>query len=149
VQRATKPVIPPSRRAPRPTLVVSTALLCLLVQALGYAHLLLVRHATCLEHAEIVHSPSPEAGAGARAATAGPRPLHRRVEGTAPEDQGHGDEHCLALASRRREGATLVPTQLAGPALSAAGPSVAPPTTPSSFHPVPLLHLAPKSSPPV
>jgi len=129
-----------SRLNSRPS-VALTALLCLAAQVLGFAHLALVRHATCLEHAEIVHAPA------AKASHALPAAPHARVDGEPAEESGH-DDHCLVVASRRRESAALEDgLQISTITLTAATPlRRAPAETPAA--PVPLLALAPKGSPP-
>ena len=120
-----------------------TAVACLAGQGASFAHLVLVQHATCVEHDALVHS---DAG------SAGPRTLPRTsrpttsVEGR-PMEAGHEDDHCLAVSLRRREapattGAAVAPVPAATDAAAYAQPAVGGPTG------IPLLHLAPKSSPP-
>jgi hypothetical protein len=131
-----------SRSRNRPSIAL-TALLCLAAQALGLAHLALVRHATCLEHAEFVHAPEITARAVAQPAA---DPITEVDAQLALE--GHEDDHCLVAASRRRDLAALDAsagqtwTTVAPPALRHVIETEAP------APPVPLLALAPKSSPP-
>ncbi|WP_437956250.1 hypothetical protein WME76_33075 [Sorangium sp. So ce119] len=132
------------------------ALLALLAQLSGLAHALLVRHARC-EHGELVHVGAlVDAGHGAaRAALPAAAAAPPQAEGGAP---GPGDrvaaqdalphlddDHCDAFALRGQLGA---PVHRVGEAtllevlrLAALRPS-------PEVRPIPLLILAPKSSPP-
>src|SRR6185436_16560587 len=97
---------PPSRKtngmtARARTLAVFGAYLCLATHLMGVLHVLVVRHATCPGHGELVHGVAPAvdhtpppAGKSARAAVEAGEEL---------------DEHCLLLATRRRELAGLTP----------------------------------------
>jgi hypothetical protein len=111
------------------------AYVCLVAHAAAVLHAVAVRHATCPSHGELVHGSVTGArtaeGDTARAAETG-------------EDM---DEHCLALATRRRELASLAPApvQLLAPD---ALPLAILPATATSPTTLPLLHLAPKTSPP-
>jgi hypothetical protein len=120
-----------------------TAVACLAGQGAAFAHLVLVQHATCVEHDALVHSDAGSAGPEALPPTSRPTPLldSRLVEA------GHEDDHCLAVSLRRREAPATTG--------AAAGPVPAPADAAAYSHPVargatgvPLLHLAPKSSPP-
>jgi hypothetical protein len=136
----------PLPRLRRRSAVALTALLCLAGQVLGFAHLALVRHATCLAHDEVVHAPAASAATAAheRAESARGRADAYPIE----DGDGHEDDHCLVVASRRRE---LAPLDSAASAAIVAAPAPV-----ASLHgvsqepapPVPLLFLAPKSSPP-
>jgi hypothetical protein len=126
----------------RRTAVLLTAIACLLGQGAGLAHLVLVRHATCVEHDALVHtSNGTPALARPRAGAAGP------VVASVPAEASHEDDHCLVAGCRR---------DLADPRAHAVGAVVvgfADPSPPASRpspppSPVPLLRLAPKSSPP-
>ncbi|WP_438024216.1 hypothetical protein [Sorangium sp. So ce233] len=137
------------------------ALLALLAQLSGLTHALLVRHARC-EHGELVHvgalvgAVHAGHGAGAaRAALPAAAAAPQQAEGGAP---GPGervaaqdalphldDDHCDAFALRGQLGA---PVHRVGEAtllevlrLAALRPS-------PEVRPIPLLILAPKSSPP-
>ncbi|WP_437732032.1 hypothetical protein [Sorangium sp. So ce1335] len=137
------------------------ALLALLAQACGLTHALLVRHARC-EHGELVHVGAlvgaVHAGHGAdaaRAALPAAAAATQQAEGGAPApvDQVAAqdalphldDDHCDAFALRgqlaapvhRVGGATLLEVLR----LAALRPS-------PEVRPIPLLTLAPKSSPP-
>jgi hypothetical protein len=120
-----------------------TALVCLLSQVAGVAHLGLVAHVRCLEHDALVHArpaharhqAAPAAGAVAR--------------GVPADIEDHADDHCLAVGLRRRDQG-LMP----GPAVAAAPaagidrtPRPRPPVLVPE-RPVALLHVAPKASPP-
>ena len=143
---------PPARPAraslpgARQGFALATALLCLLAQLSGAAHLALVSHVRCLEHDALVHA-DPSHGA----AVAGQ--LVRRgaeAEGVPTDLAQHADDHCFVAGLRRRE-----PWAVARLRVRAVEPAVqvAPQAwlrlheTPAP--PVPLLRLAPKASPPV
>jgi hypothetical protein len=133
----------------RPTALVA-AVACLLVYGVNFAHLALVRHAPCVAHDEVVHAAADAAAgpAGAR------RPDEEAPPGTATTAvaaasiPGHGEEHCLALASRRREHAALSPAQADGGPAPGATPLPRPAPREAAAAPIPLVRLAPKTSPP-
>jgi hypothetical protein len=114
------------------------AYVCLAAQLLAVVHLLVVRHATCPDHGEVTHGV-----AHARDATR-PTAADRIQPGVAAD---HADEHCLFVATRRREMASLHP---------AAGTVVTSLTSPERLSPpgapprllTRVLRLAPKTSPP-
>ncbi len=119
--------------------MVLAGLLCLVGQLLGFAHLALVRHATCVAHDEIGHSGPEEAR---------PRAVPGGAALDAPAEAEHEDEHCLAVALRRAETAPLAPTIAAlVPGLQTRAAEVTVPPAPTRAG-VGLLHLAPKTSPP-
>jgi hypothetical protein len=130
----------------RRQLLLGTAVVCLLGQAGAFAHLALVRHATCPEHEDaLVHT----GATAATQATADLTPGRRLVAPPAGATDGHEDDHCLMAAFRRSD--LVGPDRDAGQALLAAAdlgpaPAQAPPLR---AWPVPLLLFAPKSSPPV
>jgi hypothetical protein len=116
--------------------------LCLTAQLLGVLHVLVVRHATCPSHGELTH------GVPAAAVPQAPR-LTATARGATPAAIEDQDEHCLMVATRRREMAGLtpvaalvmtVPAPPASPAVAADTPIVAS---------VRVLRLAPKTSPPL
>jgi hypothetical protein len=112
------------------------AYFCLAAQAVGLLHVLVVRHATCPSHGELVHG----------AAVATPRAADDTVQ--APPAAGEDvDDHCLALANRRRDLAALTPVleQLPAPEVH---PRALPPAPAAALAALPLLRLAPKTSPP-
>ncbi|WP_437304717.1 hypothetical protein [Sorangium sp. So ce388] len=151
----------PHRRAARPRGGPGArwlALLALLTQLCGLAHALLVRHARC-EHGELVH-----VGALVSAAHAGHSAHAAALAAAAPQladDEASGpagdrlaaqdarrhvdDDHCDAFALRGQLGAPLhrvaEATLLEVLCLDALRPS-------PEVRPIPLLILAPKSSPP-
>jgi hypothetical protein len=141
----------PARRGRRPSqdcsAVALTALLCLAAQLFGFAHLVLVRHATCLEHAEMVHAPAatPAQAAAARERAAGPGV---RGDLGSLESAGHEDDHCLVVASRRRDLAALGTDTASAVERPSDVSLVLPRVGEQPAPPVPLLSLAPKSSPP-
>jgi hypothetical protein len=125
----------------RPWQAILIALALLLVQGPSLFHLLVVPHATC-EHGELVEAGPTPASPHADATNARPSAEHPRI------DRGRegGHEHCDALAVRHRlpdvgvfvAPATLLPVTL----IDAGGERL-------EARPVPILSLAPKSSPPV
>jgi hypothetical protein len=118
------------------------AYLCLLTHLTGLLHVLVVRHATCPDHGELIHGRAPVVAQAPQALDA--------VVTEAPADAAEeADEHCLFVATRRREMAGLAAAPLA--AAVAVAPSVAPPLPllPDVRAPRALLRLAPKTSPPL
>jgi hypothetical protein len=122
-------------------LSVVVACLCLAMQALSVAHQAVVRHATCLEHGELVHARPPSVPGDDVAAASG---TGARLDATLPAASDEHD-HCLACAARK-EGA-------AGRAVA----SLPPPSGKSESEAAPLgvpgiswslFLLAPKTSPP-
>jgi hypothetical protein len=115
-----------------------TALALLLGHASGVAHLLLVEHARCPEHGELVHARThPQARSTVAA---------RTVLSAAPLVDGHADDHCLACSTQSQSsGAARVvgrPMMLfvEVPLLAARDEATVPRQR--------LLRLAPKTSPP-
>jgi hypothetical protein len=120
------------------------AYLCLSAQLLGVLHVLVVRHATCPTHGELTHG--IPLVAASEVPVAPPAETARAATPTAIE---HQDEHCLMVATRRREMAGLAPSS----AILATPP--VPPTMPLTTAAIvivaslPVLRLAPKTSPPL
>jgi hypothetical protein len=122
----------------RSSLRLLTALVLLLGHASGVAHLLLVEHARCPEHGELVHARTHPPSRLILAA--------RTAVSAAPLVDGHADDHCLACATQ---------SQSAGAARVAGRPVMlfvrAPLLAARDEANVPrqrLLSLAPKTSPP-
>ena len=107
-------------------------------------HLLLVQHATC-EHGELVELVRPREGpaAPARAVTRDNGPAPDRLD--AAEAGGSDHAHCDVLALRHRPG-DLAPA-VGAPSLLSIEPGASL-CARGETRPVPLLSLAPKSSPP-
>ncbi len=127
-----------SSRSARPHVVLALALVALIAQASGFTHYVLVRHATCPEHGELVHategSPATHAdeAPGLRASASG----------------ADGHDHCVFSCLRRERTALgelgrAVPLPLS--AEHGAGFEHDAPPPPS----IALFLLAPKNSPPV
>ncbi|XXY53579.1 hypothetical protein WME91_20815 [Sorangium sp. So ce269] len=122
----------------------------MLAQLCGLAHALLVRHARC-EHGELVHVGAlvSAAHAGHTAHAAAPQLADDEAPGpgvAARDARRHvDDDHCDAFALRGQLGAPLhrvaEATLLEVLYLDALRPS-------PEVRPIPLLILAPKSSPP-
>ncbi|WP_437658586.1 hypothetical protein [Sorangium sp. So ce1182] len=150
----------PHRRPARPRGAPGArwiALLALLAQLCGLAHALLVRHARC-EHGELVHvgalvSAAHVGHTAHAAALAAAAPQLADDEASGPGDRLAAqdarrhvdDDHCDAFALRGQLGAPLhrvaEATLLEVLCLDALRPS-------PEVRPIPLLTLAPKSSPP-
>ncbi|WP_437925600.1 hypothetical protein WMF37_42175 [Sorangium sp. So ce291] len=153
----------PHRRPARPRRAPGArwlALLAILTQLSGLAHALLVRHARC-EHGELVHvgalvsaahaGHTDHAAALAAAAAAAPQLADDEAPGpgdriAAQDARRHvDDDHCDAFALRGQLGAphhrVAEATLLEVLCLDALRPS-------PEVRPIPLLFLAPKSSPP-
>jgi len=101
-------------------------------------HQVLVRHAVCSLHGELIHDDgaAPERRAGADTAF--------EVAGASAR---HGHDHCQVL-SLRPQGIGVAPAAAAASVPAGPGASDNPATAVRLPHPVPLLLLAPKSSPP-
>jgi hypothetical protein len=135
----------------RRLLLLGTAVVCLLGQATAFAHLALVRHATCPEHGRRPGArPRDARAAVAQAPEALTGSLPGRRVSAPPPGQGddHDEDHCLMAAFRR--GSLAAPDREAGQALPAPADPVLLPAQARTSRPgpVPLLLLAPKSSPP-
>jgi len=112
------------------------------------AHMVFASHVACAEHGDLMHVAAPSRTASADAEpskTAG-------IDAATPDDADH--EHCSVAAHRSRE------TWLAGSHATSIEPSAPAPSafvvvprtayvTPAIAAPIPLILLAPKSSPPV
>jgi hypothetical protein len=131
-------------RLPLRTSAVLLGILALLAQGTQLGHMLLVEHAICAEHGELVHGEAHQAvEPWALDAAAGQSMALR--PGFAAE-QAHAHEHC-GTASERRDAvasAALTPLGLVRLDLIVAPPAELSP------HPRPRaqLSLAPKTSPP-
>jgi hypothetical protein len=121
--------------------VLLAALLSLLAQGTGLAHLALVSHVQCYEHDALAHA---EERTQAPPADETPTPL----VGGVPVEAAHSDDHCLAAGLRQREVVIAAPDHTRTPLVAVVdvGSPLAGQTTPAA--PVPLILLAPKSSPP-
>jgi hypothetical protein len=122
------------------------ALLCVAVQGASITHLLLTRHAVCLEHGELVHA-DDEALAASRSLT--PPAATGLAIGSARSSAAaeHADEHCAVLATRREYAILSAPAQaLAAPLASkdAAAPTSGTPRGEGRAR----YDVAPKQSPP-
>jgi hypothetical protein len=122
-----------------------TALLCLVSQVAGVAHLGLVAHVRCLEHDALVHASKSQVRHQAAPAPGGPI-----ARGVPADIEDHDDDHCLAVGLRRRDQG-LMPVPVAGAAQATvvqAAPSARPPVIVPE-RPIALLRFAPKASPPL
>ena len=150
-------------RRPTPVLVAFLALLCLTGQLSTSAHLLLVRHATCPEHGELIDTtgrgpsgPSiPASGktqtdaAASGTATGGAAPAWPGATAVAAAPAlppGHGHDHCAFLSHQRQELALHAQQRVVdAPALPPPA-RIAAATRPAFA--TALFLLAPKNSPP-
>ena len=116
------------------------AYLCLATHLAGVLHVLVVRHATCPGHGEIVHGAAPVV---AEVSVSRERVARDATQEAAEE----ADEHCLLMATRRREMAGLAPAPQPVVRAPAAVPVDSPPAV-AAVSPRALLRFAPKTSPP-
>ncbi|WP_257458519.1 hypothetical protein [Archangium lipolyticum] len=128
-------------------LALPLVLLCVLAYLGSVAHFVLVQHATCLEHGELLHEGGVEQG-DAPVQVVRVSFEDERITGSDAQASVHGaDAHCAHVFLRRvappPAGVMLSPEEpvLSGPVFVADSEAVEPP--------VEWLHLAPKSSPPV
>jgi hypothetical protein len=127
----------------RRTATWATAALCLLIQLVATAHLVVARHEVCAEHGEVIHAGDHHADpieATGRAPTTG-----AALREAAPaDDHREVDDHCRALTERRD--ITDAPA-LALPLLAVAARPPAPPVA-AAARATSVYRLAPKNSPP-
>lgn len=136
------------RKTTSPAMRAAAALLALFLVASSFgqiAHLLLVQHAVCVEHGELVELQAHAAHDADGHATPGDE--HPSGDPASP-DSGVDHDHCQVLARGQHE--QLLPAE-PGASLAAAKPeaarsALAAPALPAPASP-PLL-LAPKTSPP-
>jgi hypothetical protein len=131
-------------RLPLRTSAILLGILALLAQGTQLGHMLLVEHAICAEHGELVHGEAhPSTGSWAFEAAPGQSMALR--PGFAA-DEAHAHEHCGTVSERRD---AVAPAAQAVLRLTRLEPLVAPPPK-LSPHPRPRarLRLAPKTSPP-
>ena len=122
------------------------ATLCLLGQFSSVAHNLLVRHATCVEHGEIIH-PSDDPPSLADAPTQVATEATVSGSGAGESTEGHGHDHCLAVAHGRGH----VGLKAVGAAVTSDSPIkaiVAVEAGVRGSDSYALYRLAPKNSPP-
>jgi len=111
-------------------------------QAAAFAHQVLVRHATCVEHGEVV-----DVGEVDEALPAGlPERTSARPANEADEDHAHG--HCLALAQRREQFGLTAFQHSVGP-VTAEHDATSPGADELPRAACAVYRLAPKNSPPV
>jgi hypothetical protein len=118
------------------------AYLCLMTHAVGLLHVLVVRHATCPGHGEMIHG-------GAPVVARTPQPADAVLTATPADRDEEGDEHCLFVATRRRESAGLAPAPIISAVAAAPAASIELALPPAIRAPRALLRLAPKTSPPI
>ena len=121
--------------------MIAVALTALAGQVASLGHMLLVRHAICLEHGELIHSDQVDAPATSMPRGAGPS----ASPADAPALENRGHVHC-ALVARRRD--VHVPRLLTAVALPPMLGLAAPPCT-VALLPIQTIAVAPKGSPPV
>lgn len=125
-------------------LAFGLALVALVAQLSGSAHLLLVRHALCPEHGELIH-PTDEAEPALRAVAQHAKTAFVRPE--AETELGHGHGHCPIAAQRRERGALIAAwVHVHASAWSFASRVPAPNLVSSCA--AAILRFAPKNSPP-
>ena len=121
------------------------AAVCLLGPILGYAHMLLVAHARCPEHGELLHVEAPSASEPLAAPGVPTRePIVAAESELASETHDH--DHCVVTSARKTQAAV----RSAGPSLVVTDPvprQVVDEGAAAS-PPIALYVLAPKNSPP-
>ena len=132
------------RRLGRRHVVAAVAWLILVTQGASFAHLLLVRHAVCPEHGELIHP--DEVGTAAHVAPAS-TPGNGSAAIGAADDASHEHGHCT-VAVHRRHAISVPPARfialLARPPVEA----VQPPVSAARPAAIAIYRLAPKNSPP-
>jgi hypothetical protein len=119
------------------------AMLALFAQLGSIAHLAVVKHVTCAEHGEMVDVADQP---GAVAAHVDSRAAERRFDGA--DELAHGHDHCpMAAFRRQRVLARATERPLSLPATATHRFILGARATPARA--IALLHLAPKSSPPL
>ncbi|CAN97233.1 hypothetical protein predicted by Glimmer/Critica [Sorangium cellulosum So ce56] len=122
--------------------------LALLAQLCGLSHALLVPHARC-EHGDLVHVAAAAALHEAERRTPGAEVAERRTPGAEVAERAAGghldDDHCDLFTLRGQLGAPVHPVAEAT-LLEVLCPASL--RSSSEVRPIPLLILAPKSSPP-
>lgn len=136
-----------SARAPqlRRLLAACVAMLCVAVQGASITHLLLTRHAVCLEHGELVHAEDDALAAGALAAPAPGGVAIGSARGSAVAE--HADEHCAVLATRREYAILSAPAQALAAPVAGSDAALPPSDTPRAEGRA-RYDVAPKQSPP-
>lgn len=133
-------------RARRPGVGAASYLL-LAAQILSLAHLLVVRHVTCPEHGDVMHSGQPRETLSARPIVRDGLASRPATADEAPQAES-GHDHCL-VCSITQERFALSPTVSTGAESNALPiPFASRPGT-GPFAPVPVIALSPKNSPPL
>ena len=133
-------VAPVQNEPRRLALGLALAVLFLVGQLSTFTHLLLVPHATCLAHGELIHLDGPPAAAA-------PATNEPAFAAAPPQSTNHGDEHCVVAASGRER--SISPSSTGRLITSPRDGAVARlPRTVVIAPSLALLRLAPKSSPP-
>lgn len=122
------------------------AALCLVAQLSGLAHLAFVPHVTCAEHGELLEASTSASAWSIHPSSPGESFEVRSAEPGPEAAVGHSHNHCAVTSMRRTPGCPL------GPASTEVSAPVEPqrrvgrePRVPTVL---PLLAVAPKSSPP-
>jgi hypothetical protein len=126
-------------------LSTALAVVCLLGPIVAQAHMLLVQHATCAEHGELVHLDGVNGDSVGTDATAS-SDLTTVSSASLEDAKPHGHDHCAAASARRIQAPVDRP-QLNLPAAASATAAPFDLDAPSGA-PVALYRLAPKNSPP-
>ena len=123
---------------------IALATLFVATQLTGLTHLIMVRHVTCPDHGELVHSEGPTLASPGDALRTPPGTSYRAAPRQA---DSHGHDHCLVSLSRREQlSAPVATTTLT---IAYPWPESAPvERVGSRAAGAALLRLAPKSSPP-
>jgi hypothetical protein len=136
-----------------PWVALGLAIVCVGGQLSGFAHLLLIRHATCSEHGELIHA--DEVGQGGRHATERADPATKSsdepgapayVAGTADSTGAHGHDHCPIAAHQRHQSALAGSSVVVSFEAHASRTAIV--SQPAVRVPQLVLLFAPKNSPP-
>lgn len=133
-----------SSTARRTTL--SLAALCLFAQLSGLAHLAIVPHVTCAEHGELIEASASTSDWSIHSSSPGESFEICSVEPGLEAAAEHSHDHCAVTSMRRTPGCPLGPTSTEMSAPVEQPRRVG--REPRVHTALPLLALAPKSSPP-
>jgi hypothetical protein len=118
----------------------------LAAQILSLGHLLLVRHATCPEHGDVVHSGQPHEELLSRHVLDEGLPSRRSMAGAVPQTES-GHDHCLLCTITHERFALLPPAGISAKRIELAVRLVCRSDV-SPLAPVAVIVLSPKTSPP-
>jgi hypothetical protein len=124
----------------------ATSYLLLAAQILSLGHLLLVRHRTCSEHGDVIHSGQPHEELPAPPIAEGDLASGQPIVGAA--SRAAGDHHHCLICTVTRERFALLPSASTGAESIELTVALVPSSDASPFAPVAVIVLSPKNSPP-